>query len=191
MFNSLVVGRPAAIDALRAHQVSVLTQLGSVVLFAALMALGAQVRIYLWEVPITLQTIFVYGGGLCLGARNGFLSALLYVALGLVLPVYAGDGYGISYWLTAVSAGYLLGMPLAALVAGRLSQRWNSLTGSLLSLIGGSLTLFTCGVVWLHFAADHATWMETLDKGFLRFVVFDLAKILCVALLYHLVRRVR
>ena len=43
-------------------------------LFAALTALGAQVRIYLWEVPITLQTIFVYGGGLCLGARNGFLS---------------------------------------------------------------------------------------------------------------------
>lgn len=183
--------RPAAVDALRGDRVSALTQLATIVLFALLTALGAQVRIYLWEVPITLQTIFVYGGGLCLGARNGFLSALLYLALGLVFPVYAGDGFGLGYLLTAVSAGYLLGMPLAALVAGRLSRRWNSMAGSLLSLMGGSLVLFTCGVVWLHFAADHATWMETLDKGFLRFVVFDAAKILCVAVLYQTVRRVR
>ena len=188
---ALTTRRPAAVDALRAHRVSALTQLATVVLFAMLTALGAQVRIYLWEVPVTLQTIFVYGGGLCLGARNGFLSILLYVALGLVLPIYSGDGYGISYWLTAVSAGYLLGMPLAALVAGRLSRRWNSVTGSLVSLIGGSLVLFTCGVVWLHYAADHASWMESLDKGFLRFAVIDAAKILCVVLLYQLVRRFR
>ena len=160
-------------------------------LFAALTALGAQVRIYLWEVPITLQTIFVYGGGLCLGARNGFLSMLLYLLLGLVLPVYSGAGHGIAYWLTAASAGYLLGMPLAALVTGRLSRRWNSLTGSVLSLVGGSLILFTCGVIWLHYAAGHASWLESLDRGFLRFVAFDAAKILCVALLYHLVRRFR
>ncbi len=156
-----------------------------------LTALGAQVRIYLWEIPITLQTIFVYGSGLCLGGRNGFCSILLYLALGLVLPVYAGGEYGFSYWLAAPSAGYLLGMPLAALVAGHLSQRWNTLTGSLLSLVCGSLALFTCGVVWLHFAADHTTWMESLNKGFLRFVAIDAVKVLCVAFLYNQVRRIR
>ena len=190
-FIHLSDSRHAAIDALRAHQVSAVTQFAAIVCFAALTALGAQVRIYLWEVPVTLQTLFIYGGAMCLGARNGFLSAMLYVALGLVFPVYASDGYGLSYLLAAPSAGYLLGMPVAALVAGHLSRGWNSMTGTVISLVVGSLALFTCGVVWLHFAADHATWMESLEKGYLRFVVIDAAKIVCVALLYQLVRRVR
>jgi len=188
---TLTTYHPAAVDALRTHRVSALTQVATIVLFAALTALGAQVRIYFWEIPITLQTLFIYGGGLCLGARNGALAASLYLLMGLFIPVYAGDGYGLEYLMTVPSAGYLLGAPLAAFVAGYLSRRWNTLTGSLLSLMGGSLVLFTCGVVWLHFAAGHATWMESIDKGFLRFVAFDATKILCVALLYHLVRRFR
>ena len=47
----------------------------------------------------------------------------------------------------------------------------------------------TVGVLWLHFAADHATWFESIDKGWLRFVVFDLAKILFVGLVYTGTRR--
>ena len=114
---------------------------------------------------------------------------LLYLTLGMFFPVFAGDGFGPAYLFGAVSAGYLLGMPLAATVIGRLSGRWNTLTGSLLSVIAGSLVLFTVGVLWLHFAADHATWFESIDKGWLRFVVFDLAKILFVGLVYTGTRR--
>jgi biotin transport system substrate-specific component len=32
--------------------------------------------------------------------------------------------------------------------------------------------------------AGHATWYESIDKGFLRFVVIDLVKVLAVGLLY-------
>ena len=152
--------------------------------FALLTAAGAQLRVYLWEIPITLQTVFVYGSGLFLGSRNGMLAMLLYLAMGLVLPVYAGGEYGAAYLLTAVSAGYLLGMPLAAMVTGKLSQRWNSLTGSILSLLGGSVALFSVGVLWFHYAAGHESWLESLDKGWLRFVAIDAAKILGVGLLY-------
>ena len=179
----------AAVDALRPEGASALAQVFAIALFALLAALGAQARIYLWEVPITLQTVAVYGSGLFLGARNGLFAMLLYLVLGLFLPVYAGDGFGGAYLLSAVSAGYLLGMPLAAAVIGRLSRRWNSLTGSLLSTVVGSATLFAAGVVWLHFAADHATWLESLDKGWLRFAAFDAAKILFVGLLYSGTRR--
>ena len=181
--------RLATVDALRQERASAAVQALGIVGFALLTALGAQVRIYLWEVPITMQTLFVYGSGLYLGWRGGLLSMLLYLALGLFFPVYAGDGFGPAYLFGAMSAGYLLGMPLAAAAIGRLSRRWNALTGSILSVMAGSLMLFTAGVVWLHFAADHATWFESIDKGWLRFVVFDLAKILFVGLVYTGTRR--
>jgi biotin transport system substrate-specific component len=41
----------------------------------------------------------------------------------------------------------------------------------------------------LHYAAGHATWLESLDRGWLRFALFDLAKILFLGLLYTGTRR--
>ena len=179
----------ASVDALRPDQATALIQVLGICLFAVATAIGAQVRIYLWEVPITLQTLFVYGSGLVLGSRNGFLSMLLYLGMGMFLPVFAGDGYGPAYLFGAISAGYLLGMPLAAATTGALSGRWNSITGSLLSALCGSLVLFTCGVIWLHYAAGHISWWQSLDVGWLRFIGFDAAKVLLVALGYSGVRR--
>ncbi len=180
---------PSLIDALREERASTLVQALGIVGFALLTALGAQLRVYLWEVPFTLQTLFVFGSGLFLGARNGMLAQLLYLALGLFAPVFAGDGYGLSYLVGAVSAGYLLGYPLAALVVGRLSRRWNTLPGSGLAMLIGSLVFFATGVAWLHYAADHATWIESIDKGFVRFIPADLAKVALVAMLYSGTRR--
>ena len=176
--------RTAAVDFLRSADASALTQVLGVVGFALLTAAGSQVRLYLWEVPYTLQTLAVYGSGLYLGWRNGLFAQILYLCLGLFMPVYAGEGYGPAYLFGAVTAGYLLGFPLAAMVSGLISKRWNGLTGSTLALLAGSISLFTLGVVWFHYAAGHATWFESIDKGWLRFAVVDLAKILCVAFVY-------
>ncbi len=179
----------ASVDRLRAKDASIATQLVSIVAFAALTAAGAQVRLYLWEVPFTLQTLAVYGSGLFLGARNGFFAQVLYLALGLVLPVYAGGNIGPAYLFAAASAGYLLAFPLVAAVVGRLSDRWNSLAGTTAAMLCGSALLFTVGVVWLHQAAGHATWLESLDKGWLRFIPADLAKVFATGALYVGVRR--
>ena len=75
-FFALNTRRYAAIDVLRTERASVAFQLVGIALFALFTAVGAQFRVYLWEVPITLQTIFVYSSGLFLGGRNGFLSML-------------------------------------------------------------------------------------------------------------------
>lgn len=172
------------VDSIREEHASAAVQVASVVGFALLTALGAQVRIYLWEVPFTLQTLMVFGSGLFLGWRNGMLAQLLYLTLGLFVPVFAGDGYGIAYLLGAASGGYLLGYPLAAAAIGYLSRRWNTLAGSTLSMVVGSLIFFTTGVIVLHFVAGHETWFESIDKGFLRFIPIDIAKMLLVSILY-------
>ena len=98
--------------------------------------------------------------------------------------MFAGDGYGVDYLFGAVSAGYLLSYPAAAAVIGALSKRWKTFSGSTLATVLGSALVFACGVVWLHYAAGHGTWMESIDKGFLRFIAIDLLKVIGVGLLY-------
>lgn len=176
----------ALVDRLREERASVLLQVLGVSSFALLTALAAQIqfRVYLWEVPITLQTAVVYASGLYLGWRNGMLAQLLYLAMGLFLPVFAGDGHGASYLFGAVSAGYLLSYPIAAATIGALSKRWKAFSGSTLASMIGAAIIFTGGVAWLHYTAGHGTWMESIDKGFLRFAVIDLVKIFVVTALY-------
>jgi biotin transport system substrate-specific component len=182
---SLRSSQVSAVDALRTDSASLTTQLVGIIGFAALTALGAQFKIYVWEVPFTLQTLAVYGSGLYLGWKNGLLAQALYLMIGLFFPVYAGEGFGPAYLFGAVSAGYLLAYPLSAAAIGFMSKRFNGLSGSVLSMMAGSLVLFTFGVTWLHFAADHTTWFESLDKGWIRFLPVDLAKILLVTLVYQ------
>ncbi len=183
--------RSSWLDRLRAEDASVATQIAGVVGFALLTAVSADanLRLYLWEVPITLQTLMVYASGLFLGARNGMLAQVLYLSLGLFIPVYAGDGTGVAYLLGAASAGYLFAYPLAAFTIGALTKRWNSLTGSTLSMLIGAAIIFTSGVIWLHYIAGHATWMESIDKGFLRFALIDLVKVGVLGLLYGGIRQ--
>ena len=176
--------KPSIVDAIRQEHASSLVQVLGIVGFSLLTILGAQVKIYLWEIPFTLQSAAVYGSGLFLGWRGGLLSQLLYLAIGLFFPVFAGDGFGWAYLMSTASAGYLIGFPLAAATIGILSRRWNSLTGSTLSIVFGSIMIFTCGVIGLHFIAGHTTWVESFEKGWLRFIPVDFAKILFVSMLY-------
>ncbi len=180
----LQIRRPSAVDILRSADASLGLQIAGIVGFALLTALGSQVRLYVWEIPFTLQTLAVYGSGLYLGARNGLLAQLLYLSVGLFLPVYAGTEYGLAFLLSGATAGYLLGFPVAAFLSGLVSNRWNGPIGSVLSLAVGSVALFGLGVTWLHYAMDHATWFESIDPGWIRFVGVDMAKILLVSMIY-------
>ncbi|NND70610.1 MAG: biotin transporter BioY [Rhodothermales bacterium] len=187
----LTSDRTTSIDAVRNGTAPIAIQITLIVAFAALTALGAQVRLYLWEVPFTLQTLAVYGSGLFLGWRNGMFSMLLYIIAGMFFPVFAGEGYGMTYLASAISSGYLIGFIGASFLIGVLSTKWNSLAGTTLSTAIGSLVLFGCGVTWLHFAAGHVTWIESIDKGWLRFVPVDLLKVMAVSLIYTGCRRLK
>lgn len=179
----------SAVDLIREERATAAVQVLGIVVFALLTALGAQVKVFLWEVPVTLQTLAMYGSGMYLGWRNGMLSQLLYLSLGMFFPVFAGDTFGFAYLFAAPSAGYLIALPFAAAAVGLLSRRWNAFPGTLLCLLAGSAIVFSIGVTWLHFAAGHATWLESIDKGWLRFVSFDLIKIALVAAVYSGTRR--
>lgn len=186
---ALSAPRPSILDALRGPRATVAAQVAGVLGFAALAALGAQTRIYLWEVPVTFQDFAVLSAGLFLGARNGALSMLLYLTVGLFFPVFAGDAYGPAYFLGA-TAGYLAAFPLAALVVGALTERWTSFVGSGLAMMVGMAVIYTLGVAWLAIAGPYDTLGEAVMRGALLFVPAGLAKMWLVAGGHAALRRI-
>lgn len=90
-------------------------------LCAALIAVGAFIRVPLPGIPFTLQTFFVTLTGLLLGGPLAACSALLYLAVGLVgFPIFAGGG-GPGYVLQP-SFGYLVGFVFGAYVTGKIAH---------------------------------------------------------------------
>lgn len=163
---------------------SALGQLLWISFFAAATAAGARLEIPHQPVPYTLQTFFVLLSGAFLGARNGAISQLLYLAAGAVgLPVFSMGGFGLA-WLLGPTGGYLLAFPLAAFAVGYLVQRRRTLLWSFFSMAVGMLIIFTCGTIQLYSLALK-NWTNAFVSGFLIFSWWDVLKLSAAAMIYH------
>jgi biotin transport system substrate-specific component len=177
---------------------SLVTDVALVAGFAALTAAAAQLTFHLpWTpVPITGQTFAVLAAGTVLGARRGFLSQLLYVAVGaLGAPIYASGAGG---WANATGAtgGYLLGFVLAAALVGALSERRQdrSLLTSLPAMLAGSAVVYALGVPWLAWKLG-VSGTKAVELGMAPFLIGDAVKLVAAGALapgaWQLVRRLR
>lgn len=91
-------------------------------LFAALIAVGAFIRIPIPVVPFTLQILFTMMAGLLLGGKLGAASVSIYIIIGLLgIPVFA-EGGGLSYVLKP-SFGYIIGFAIASYVTGMIANK--------------------------------------------------------------------
>ena len=129
-----------------------------IAVFAALIAAFALIPGFMiGPVPFSMTILIVLLNPLVLGAWQGFLAAVLYVAAGRFgLPVFAGGSSGIAV-LQGPTGGYLVGYVLAALVAGplatlvlrRVTKGALALVGLTLAAIAGLLILHAAGVAGL------------------------------------------
>ena len=88
-------------------------------LFAALISVGAFIKIPVPMVPFTLQVLFSTLAGLLLGPRLGVVSVGIYILLGLVgLPIFTNGG-GPSY-IFQPTFGYLIGFIFGAYIIGKM-----------------------------------------------------------------------
>jgi biotin transport system substrate-specific component len=118
---------------------------------AGLIALLAQVRIDIWPVPVTGQTLGVLLCGALLGFRRGVAASALYVGVGLAgLPVFAGSGAGLAV-LTGTTGGYLVGFVVSAGTVGLLAEHGylSSYGRTALAMVLGTLPVFVLGIAWL------------------------------------------
>jgi biotin transport system substrate-specific component len=159
---------------------------------AVFIALTANVTFWLPNnpIPITGQTLSVLVVGGALGLRRGALSVALYLALGLFLPVYAGQAHGLNTIFSFDSAGvvlgarggYLVSFLLAGGLVGWLAEMgWDRhIPGAIAAMILGEVVIYTIGVPWLAIAA-HMSPAMAVDKGFLPFVLGDALKLAIAA----------
>jgi biotin transport system substrate-specific component len=145
---------------------------------AGLMSLLAQVAIDIppSPVPVTGQTLGVALVGATLGLRRGAASMLLYVLLGLFLPVYSEGNSG---WhvVWGATGGYLVGFIIAAAVVGRLAElgQDRKVATAAIAFVVGQLIVFVPGVIGLQLATDQS-WSWCIHNGFSIFIVGGLIK---------------
>lgn len=152
----------------------------------AALALAAKLRVPMWPVPMTLQTLAVLLIGTTYGARLGLATLLGYVALGAAgVAVFAGDAAGLAY-LAGPTGGYLAGFMAAGALMGGLARRgWDrSMAGMAGMMVAGSAVIYGLGLAWMAylFAAEKGmAWV--VQYGMLNFLAGDLVKLLIAALL--------
>jgi biotin transport system substrate-specific component len=147
---------------------------------ALLTVLGAQISIHVppSPVPITGQTLAVVIAGAALGCRRGAASQLLYIALGLFLPVYADGAQG---WdvVWGATGGYLVGFVVAAALIGRLAELGADRRPviAFAAFCAGQLVIFGIGVPWLKISTG-MSWDAAIHGGFAIFIVGGVIKAL-------------
>lgn len=145
---------------------------------AMLTVLGAQISIPVppSPVPVTGQTLGVVIAGAALGWKRGAASQLLYVLLGLFLPVYS-DGASGPDVIWGATGGYLIGFIIAAGLIGRLAELGADRKPHIafLAFCAGQLAIFGIGVPWLKVATD-MTWGDAIHNGFTLFIVGGIIK---------------
>jgi len=149
-------------------------------LFAALIAVGAFVKIPLPPVPITLQTLFALISGLLLPLSVSLSSVLIYLFLGVAgLPIFTSGG-GLAA-ITGPTGGYLIGLLPAVIVAGvMMKKEKKNLLWYLLSALLATIALYIPGLLWLGFSRK-LTLGQTLAGGLFPFLIGDALKMVVAA----------
>jgi len=130
-------------------------------------------------VPVTGQTLAVYLIGTTYGARLGFATFATYLLAGIAgAPVFAGQSYGIEK-VVGATGGYLVGMLVSTFLLGLLAQKRldQKFVTALPSMLLGTLTTFTFGLLWLHQFTGQS-WSWTISAGLTPFIVGEALKII-------------
>lgn len=159
---------------------SVLAQLVLVLAGSALLAISAQIKIPLYPVPVTGQTLVVLMIGMAYGSRLGAATLLAYlVEGGMGLPVFAGGGAG---WATLAgpTGGYLIGFLAAAFLLGLLAERGmgRGPVSTALAMIVGTALIYVFGVTHL---SGFIGFEKAVAAGLLPFLYGDALKLIVAA----------
>ena len=135
-------------------------------LFAALIAIGAHLRIPTPLVPLTFQTLFVVLAGLVLGKKFGAIAVCVYVAAGLIgLPVFTGSALNPTF-------GYIIGCIPGAWLAGFIPEKFK--VGFLtytLAAVAGIAVIYAVGIPYYYLMSKYYLQNEIGAKSLLIYFV--------------------
>ncbi len=100
-------------------------------------------------IPFTLQTFAVFCALLLLGGKNGTISIIIYILLGLIgIPVFSGFKGGIGV-LLGVTGGYIAGFVLSGLIFWLITSVFKkNLLTLIVAMILGLIVTYAFGTAW-------------------------------------------
>ena len=155
----------------------------------AALAIAAKIRIPMWPVPGTLQSMVILLIGSSYGLRLGVTTVFAYLVLGAIgFNIFAdtsAEVNGLAY-MTGPTGGYLVGFLVAASTMGALARKgwdrtWQKMA---ISMFVGTAIIYAFGLLWMShmFLADKgAAWV--VKFGMTNFLVFDAIKLAIAAML--------
>ncbi len=137
-----------------------------VAMFAALMAIGANVTSFLviGSVPVTMQAFFSILAGALLGRRLGALSMTIYLFIGLVgFPVFAQFKGGLGQ-LIHPTFGFLLSFILAAYMTGLIIEKSKkkSLRTFVIASFSSLIITYIAGTHYMYYAFQFLTNLDAV-----------------------------
>jgi biotin transport system substrate-specific component len=177
---------------IRRGDAAIAKEVALVALGIGALVLASKIRVPMWPVPMTMQTLAVLGIGALYGLRQSLLVIAGYGLLGAAgLAVFAGDHAGLAY-LAGPTGGYLAGFAVAmALVGGLMRRGWGgSAAGRVAALALGLMAIYAAGLGWMAwlFAAEKGmAWV--LQYGMVQFLPGDALKLALAAMVLPLLRK--
>ncbi len=130
-------------------------RMARIAIFVALITVGAFIKIPIGIVPVAMQFAFAMLAGLMLGAKDGLIAVIIYIAMGLFgLPIFTAGG-GFQY-VFQPTFGYMLGYIVAVPVCGIIARGFKKDAPLKLSrLMIGAFTamaiVYFVGVMYMYF----------------------------------------
>ncbi len=133
-------------------------------------------------VPLSLSTLSIYFAVMILGGKQGTISVIIYILLGLAgMPVFSGFTGGIGK-LLGPTGGYLAGYIFLALICGFFLKKWKNRTHLCFwGMLLGTMVCYTIGTLWLALQAS-LTLPVALMTGVVPYLPGDFVKIVLALL---------
>lgn len=146
-------------------------------LFIALIYICGIIRINIFEVPFTLQTMAVMLAACFLGAKKAVAAVLIYIIMGLAgLPLFTQGG-GFMY-ITKYSFGYILGFIPMSLLTGLYKDKCKNAVQLFLLLLFSGVLMLIIGALYAYILLSVTSGVDIQGIIYGYFLVFIPSEIL-------------
>ena len=159
-----------------------------IAVMAALICVLSPLSIPVGPVPITFANLAMYFALYLLGWKNGTISLLCYILIGMIgVPVFSGFTGGVGK-LVGPTGGYIIGYIPLVIVSGLAIEKCHNRLVQFLGLVLGVALCYTLGTVWYCYQAGVGL-QKAMGACVIPFIPGDLIKIIIAMLLGPVIRK--
>lgn len=167
---------------------SKISTLSITAVMAAVTCVLAPMSIPIGPVPISFTNLAIYLSLYLLGRKNGTVSYVVYMLIGLMgLPVFSGFSGGVGK-LLGPTGGYIIGFIPMAMIAGLAIDKTNNCILQFVAMAAGTIVAYAFGTAWFCVIMESDV-VSALTVCVFPFIPGDIAKIIIANMLGPILRK--